>query len=150
MSCSECSDGQTGLTCARKTVLSSPSPQRKSDQRQDAPLFDLRVERKDSLTHVELLGELDLQCEERFGDAVDPVRSGRLVLDLRGLTFIDSTGLRMILRTWQRSHEDGFTLEIVGGRDQVRKVFRITGLDGALPMTDQISLNGHSQHSNDH
>jgi anti-sigma B factor antagonist len=109
-----------------------------------AQCLDLRVERTDSLTHVELLGELDLSCQDRFGDVVDKVRSGRLVLDLRGLTFIDSVGLRMIVRTWQRSQQDGFTLEIVGVRDPVEKVFRITGLDGALPMVDQISLNGHS------
>jgi anti-sigma B factor antagonist len=112
-----------------------------------APLFDMRVERAVSLTRVELLGEFDLSCADRFGDAVDTVQSGRLVLDLRGLTFIDSAGLRMILRTWQRSREDGFALEIVGGRGQVAKVFRIAGLDDVLPIVDQISLNGHSQHS---
>ena len=66
------------------------------------------------------------------------------------LTFIDSAGLRMILRTWQRSREEGFALEIVGGRDQVEKVFRITGLDHTLPVVHQISLNGGSQHSNSH
>jgi anti-anti-sigma factor len=126
------------------------SPERSGtpNRGEQAPLFDMRVERTDSLTCVELLGELDLSCEERFGDAVDTVQSGRLVLDLRGLTFIDSTGLRMILRTWQRSHQDGFILEIVGGHGQVAKVLRIAGLDDVLPMVDQISLNGDSQHSN--
>jgi anti-anti-sigma factor len=111
--------------------------------------FDVRVERTDSLTHVELRGELDLSCEDRFGDAVDTVK-GRLVLDLRAQTFNDSAGLRMILPTRQRSREEGFALEIVGGRDQVEKVFRITGLDHTLPMVHQISLNGGSQHSNSH
>jgi anti-sigma B factor antagonist len=120
------------------------------DREHREPLFDLRVERTASLTYVELLGELDLSCEGRFEDVVGTVQSGRLVLDLRGLTFIDSTGLRMIFRTWQRSEQGGFTLEIVGGRDQVARVFRITGLDGALPMDEQISLNGYSRHSNNH
>ena len=112
--------------------------------------FDLKVERTAALTYVELFGELDLSCEDQFEKAVDTVQSGRLVIDLRALTFIDSSGLRMLLRTWQRSHRDGFTLEIVGVRDQVARVFRITGLDDALPMADQISLNGCSQHSTDH
>jgi anti-anti-sigma factor len=120
-----------------------------SDREERALPFDVRVERTDSLTYVELRGELDLSCEDQFGDAVDTVK-GRLVLDLRALTFIDSAGLRMILRTWQRSREEGFALEIVGGRDQVEKVFRITGLDHTLPMVHQISLNGGSQHSNRH
>jgi anti-sigma B factor antagonist len=130
-----------------------PQPPERSGtphRERQAPPFDMRVERTDSLTYVELFGELDLSCEDRFGDAVDTVQSGRLVLDLRGLTFIDSTGLRMILRTWQRSRDDGFTLEIVGGRDPVAKVFRIAGLDDALPIVDEISLNGYSQDSNNH
>ncbi len=130
-----------------------PQPPDRSDipyREQQAPLLDVRVERTDSLTYVELRGELDLSCEDQFGDSVDTVQSGRLVLDLRALTFIDAAGLRMILRTWQRSREEGFALEIVGGRDQVEKVFRITGLDRTLPMADQISLNGGSQHSNSH
>lgn len=120
-----------------------------SDREERALPFDVRVERTDSLTHVELRGELDLSCKDQFGDAVDTVK-GRLVLDLRALTFIDSAGLRMILRTWQRSREEGFALEIVGGRDQVEKVFRITGLDRTLPVVHQVSRNGHSQHSNSH
>ena len=84
--------------------------------------FDVRVERTDSLTHVELRGELDMSCEDQFGDAVDTVK-GRLVLDLRALTFIDAAGLRMILRTWQRSREEGFALEIVGGAIRSRRSF---------------------------
>jgi anti-anti-sigma factor len=106
-------------------------------------LFDLKVERKAALTYVELLGELDLGCEERFRNTVDSVQCRRLVLDLRGLTFIDSTGLRMLLRTWQRSREEGFALEIVGVRHEVEKVFRIAGLDRVLPLADQKSLDGH-------
>ena len=113
--------------------------------RPGAPLFETRIERTESLTYVELLGELDLSCVDRYADAVDSVQAGRLVLDLRGLTFIDSMGLRMILGTWKRSRDQGFALEIVSGRDQVEKVFRITGLDHTLPVVHQISLNGHSQ-----
>ena len=118
--------------------------------RPGAPLFETRIERTKSLTYVELLGELDMSCVDRYADAVDSVQAGRLVLDLRGLTFIDSMGLRMILETWQRSRDQGFALEIVSGRDQVEKVFRITGLDHTLPVVHQISLNGHSQNSNSH
>jgi anti-sigma B factor antagonist len=110
---------------------------------------DLRVERTDTLTYVALSGELDLSCKDRFADAVDAVDSERLVLDLRRLTFIDSSGLRMILGTWRRSQQEGFVLEIVRGRDQVERVFRLTGIDGALPMTDEISLNGHSANPGD-
>lgn len=125
--------------------MTEPEQNGRSEQTgrpEGAPLFEARIERTESLTYVELLGELDLSCVDRYGDAVDSVQAGRLVLDVRGLTFIDSMGLRMILETWKRSRDQGFALEIVSGRDQVENVFRITGLDGALPMYDQVSLNG--------
>jgi anti-anti-sigma factor len=112
-------------------------------------IFDIRVQRSGSLTYVELHGELDLSSEERFVDVVDTVQSGQLVLDLRDLTFIDSTGLRMIVRTWERSRAEGFALEIVGGRNQVQKIFQMTGLADALPMADEISLNGDFPHGDD-
>jgi anti-sigma B factor antagonist len=112
------------------------------------PVFDMRVERNDSLTYVELVGEFDLSCEETFEEVVGAVRSGRLVLDLRDLTFIDSAGLRKLLRTWQRSDQDGFALEIVGVNDQVLKTLQMTGLDEVLPMADQTSLKGDRPNSN--
>jgi anti-sigma B factor antagonist len=111
-------------------------------ERAHAPEFGAKVDARDSVTYIELLGELDLSCEGRFGKAVDTVRSGRLVLDLRRLTFIDSTGLRLIIRTWERSRADGFDLKIVGGEDQVAKIFQVTGLDNTLPIVDKASLNG--------
>jgi anti-sigma B factor antagonist len=113
------------------------------------PGFELRVERTDALTHIELVGELDLSGAERFRDALETIQARRLVLDLRGLTFIDSTGLQMILRAWERSREEGFVLEIFPGRDQIEKILRITGLDDMLPIVDQISVNSRAHARND-
>ena len=109
-------------------------------------VFEIKVERTPSQTAVMLFGELDLSCQDEFEDAVHAIQSDRLLLDLRGLTFLDSAGLQMILRTWQRSREDGFTLEIVGARNQVEQLLRITGLEGVLPIVDPISLNGDLPH----
>jgi anti-sigma B factor antagonist len=108
--------------------------------------FEIKVNSTASLTHVALFGELDLSREDEFEDAVNAIQSGRLLLDLRGVTFVDSAGLQMILRAWQRSREDGFALEIVGAHSQVEQLLRITGLEGVLPIVDPISLNGDLPH----
>jgi anti-sigma B factor antagonist len=128
------------------TVI-EPEPDGRPEQtgrtgRRGGPLFETRIERTESLTYVELLGEFDLSCVNRYAEAVAVVRGGKLVIDLRGLTFIDSTGLRMFIETWQRSRDEGFVLEIVGAHDQVAKVFRITCIESALPVTESSSLNG--------
>lgn len=62
-----------------------------------------------------------------------------MVLDLRGLTFIDSSGLRSIIDLWRRSQEDGFDLTIVRGRPSIAQIFELVGLDGVLPTVDDHS-----------
>jgi anti-sigma B factor antagonist len=104
--------------------------------------FDLEVERRGETAIVRLRGEFDLGCEKEFKDqmrlvATDGLRE--LVFDLRELTFIDSTGLRMILEHWNHSHRDGFDLSILPGSGQVQRVFAITGLNEVLPIHDSAS-----------
>ena len=58
------------------------------------------------------------------------------LLDLRGLTFIDSTGLRMLVQLDAVARHDGFDFAVLCGYGQVREVLRATGLDGMLPLFD--------------
>jgi anti-anti-sigma factor len=55
-----------------------------------------------------------------------------LVLDLRELTFLDSTGLRLITSAAGRASLGGWRLVLVRGPEPVQRVFRITRLDGEL------------------
>ena len=62
--------------------------------------FAVEVQRRDAVAIVRPRGELDLVTVETLRAALDGIEStGRLVLDLRGLSFIDSTGLHC----WWRS-----------------------------------------------
>jgi anti-anti-sigma factor len=85
---------------------------------------------------VRLSGEFDLAAEELFDRTLDELsRSARaIVLDLRELGFIDSSGLRALLRAWERSRTDGHDLTFVPGDGQVRHTMELTGLDAVLPM----------------
>jgi anti-anti-sigma factor len=97
----------------------------------------MRTEQDFSTTIVGLAGEFDLTCEEPFQDEFGRVLGGHpdaLVLDLRGLDFIDSTGLRMLVQISNRSARDGFGFTVLCRNGRVRDVLRLTGLDGVLPL----------------
>ena len=71
---------------------------------------------------------LDAQLEELRGAGFTAV-----VVDLRRLTFVDSTGLRLLLRWTAAAREDGIDLGIVPGTPPVQRVFALTGTSGLLP-----------------
>ena len=56
-----------------------------------------------------------------------------VVLDLAGLEFIDSTGLRVIVRGAEAARRDGWELRLRHGPPAVQRVFEIAGVLGALP-----------------
>ena len=88
---------------------------------------------------VSLSGELDMaNVEEVEGPLRDVTRLGfrEVVLDLRGLTFLDSSGIALLVR-WQRlAHADGFRFGVVLGDGRVRRPLEITGVLGTLDLVD--------------
>ncbi len=87
---------------------------------------------------VRLAGELDLSAEAELERQLREViwESPReIVLDLRGLTFIDSTGISLLLRMWQWCTREGYHLVCVPSRDRrVLQTLAVTGVDRALRM----------------
>lgn len=84
----------------------------------------------DGAVRVSLVGELDLasaqQMEEHFAK-VDEQAPRRVVVDLSGLTFIDSSGLRMLLLADARAREHSYELVLLAGPEPVQRVFEMTG-----------------------
>ena len=101
--------------------------------------FDIGVTSNGEATRLTLRGEFDIANAPHLEREITRfVESGgsRLVVDLRDLSFIDSTGLRIVLETRQRAADRGFELEIVRGPRQVQRVFELTGLEDRLPFVD--------------
>jgi anti-sigma B factor antagonist len=99
--------------------------------------LEVRLEENGSTTFLRLYGEFDLSCEKRFAEVLDGLRArppGRLVFDLRGLSFIDSSGMRLILAAHSLQNKDGFDFSVIPGEGQVRRVCEVTGLDRLLPV----------------
>ena len=88
---------------------------------------------------VSVRGELDLSTAPELEGPLDQVLesgSGSVLIDLTSCEFIDSTGIALIVRAWQRldSGENGRALVICCQNDQVRRVLEITGLELSIPV----------------
>lgn len=88
---------------------------------------------------ISVRGELDLstapELEGPLEHALDG-GEGSLLIDLSACEFIDSTGIALIVRAWQRMDggEDGRSLVICSDNNQVRRVLEITGLELSIPV----------------
>jgi anti-sigma B factor antagonist len=112
------------------------------EERPGTPLSSIcsaRAEQHLDTTIVRLYGEFDLSGEERLNMLLDDLtrtEPATLVVDLRGLAFIDSTGLRVLVSLLNEATREGFDFAILCGEGSVRAVLRETGLDGVLPVID--------------
>lgn len=83
-----------------------------------------------STVRVVLRGELDLSGAQKMEEhmaAVDGDSPRRVVIDLSGLAFIDSTGLRLLLQADALAQEHGYELALRPGPAAVQRVFEVTG-----------------------
>jgi anti-anti-sigma factor len=77
-----------------------------------------------------LAGELDLACVPRFEALVASafVMADACVIDLGALTFVDSTGIRALLRARRRATETGASLDFVNPGPTVGRVLAEAGV----------------------
>jgi len=91
---------------------------------------------------VAVTGELDVYTapalEEALGDLVD-AGSVEVVVDLTGVTFMDSTGLGLLIKALKWTREHGGSLRIVANSEKVLRVFRVTGLDSVLALHETLA-----------
>jgi anti-anti-sigma factor len=106
--------------------------------------FEVRADQLDGVHVIGVRGELDLstapELEPRLEEAI-AAGDATLLIDLTECEFIDSTGIALIVRAWQRLDQgaDGEgtgRVAICSGNDQVRRVLEITGLELSIPIHD--------------
>ena len=107
----------------------------------DVPSFELTVEAAEGSVTFIPRGELDLAtAPELESKVLEAIREGgrRVVVDLRELTFMDSTGVRTIVAAHQTAEESGSELAVVRPpRDSsVARVIEISGIGDALGLVD--------------
>jgi anti-anti-sigma factor len=101
--------------------------------------LELHTEKSGGTVTMRLAGEIDLSQASRFHDELERAEALEpeiLIVDLRGLTFMDSTGLRMLLGMRRSCEEAGRRLAIIRGQQQVQDLFRVAGLEDAFEILD--------------
>ena len=82
-------------------------------------------------------GEIDLSTVATIDDQLQRLRDSgarNLVLDLRQVAFMDSCGLRLILRWNEHAQEQGFAFAVIQGPPPVARVFEICGVGDRLQL----------------
>lgn len=100
---------------------------------------DFRIDVKHGArgTVLELFGELDVASSPALEAELARVSDTKLlVIDLRALDFIDSTGLGVLVRTHQHAKEQGQEFALVKGAGQVQRLLGLTGLSEQLPVAE--------------
>ena len=103
-------------------------------------LLDLSTEQRAGGAVVQAAGELDLAQADSFSQELARAEENApdvLVVDLRGITFMDSTGLRLLLAAMRRAEAAGRRFVVVRGQEQVRDLFRVARLDDVFELVDE-------------
>jgi anti-sigma B factor antagonist len=86
-------------------------------------------------------GEIDLytvpRLQRELTNALASSDSIRLVVDLSGVDFCDSTGVNVLLAAHRQAREKGGDLELAAPRPAVRKILQVTGLETVFTVTDK-------------
>jgi len=93
--------------------------------------FEISEESPGDATVIAPRGEVDIATAGQLRERVDQVigrTTGTVVVDLTAVSFIDSTGLGVLIGARKRCEADGRTLVVVVAEPRIRKVFEITGL----------------------
>lgn len=89
------------------------------------PEFRTVIESEDGTVTINVFGELDMATCEELRCAIEAQYDAAIVVDLSGVTFMDSSGLAVLIRAQQ--HLEG-ALTVRAASKPVRSVFRVAGV----------------------
>lgn len=104
--------------------------------------FEMQSTNDGSAGRVTLTGELDIATVPRVQQAVDAMLAegvSRITIDLAGVGFVDSSGLRLFIVLDQRATSEGWTLALTRPTPQALTVFRVSGVEDELPFVEDAS-----------
>ena len=94
-------------------------------------IFSVSIERGNGIARLRLSGEMDMAAVAPFREEVSVLeREGAaLLVDLDGLTFVDSSGLHELVGLHDRVLKSGTAVEFIGPSDRLAKLFELTSID---------------------
>jgi anti-anti-sigma factor len=104
------------------------------------PKLEFQTKRNGTVAIVRPVGELDLSgaavLEAELDRLAEDPELAAVVLDMRGLEFMDSSGLRLVVVTDMKARETGRRFSLVRGDETVHRVFEITRMSERLDFVD--------------
>jgi anti-anti-sigma factor len=101
--------------------------------------FNVEVRGGDQAVVIGVSGELDLASSPALEHELERGSASHaelVIVDLRGLDFMDSTGLSVLVRANQRATENGRRFAVVKGPQQVQRLLSLTGVADRLTLAD--------------
>jgi len=106
--------------------------------------FAISEDDRSGTTVVTVSGEVDVATAPALRDRLDDIIGagvgGAVVVDLGAVTFIDSTGLGVLIGARKRCADEGRDLRVVVGEPRILKVFEITGLTELFSIHPSLDL----------
>lgn len=96
------------------------------------------ADRDERRARLVLSGELDMGARFQAEQALDRLLAAPLddlVVDLGDVTFLDSSGMGLILDVDERARREGFKLRLLPARPEVQRVFELAGIADVLPFS---------------
>ena len=95
--------------------------------------MSLRLEAEAGVLRAFLGGEIDHHTAKELREGIDSAASaqkpGKLVRDFREVTFMDSSGIGLVMGRYRLMREMGGELRVTGVPSHIKKVMRLSGLD---------------------
>jgi anti-sigma B factor antagonist len=103
--------------------------------------FHVSVDSDANSHTVTLSGELDIATADQLTEAlegVQPISDTRLVIDLTAVSFMDSTGLRVLIAANRNASAGGYSLVIVTGESPAKRVLELTRMDEHMQVVSSL------------
>ena len=101
--------------------------------------FDMSVERRGATAILRLAGELDILGADQVNSCIDELSGNspdEVVIDLSGVSFMDSSGLRSLIQARALAPKADWSVKLVRGPEQVQRIFDLTRMDAFFEFTD--------------
>lgn len=102
--------------------------------------FEIHTELEADTGRLTVVGELDMATAQQLEQQVRTLLNRplhKLIIDLSGLSFIDSSGLRLLIVLRDRASAEGWMLGLIRPSGAALSIFALTGADENLPFMEE-------------
>ena len=103
-------------------------------------MLEIAVSETGGVRLLRLTGELDMAGVDQLERLLTPDQTAEgatFVIDMRGLSFIDSSGLRALIMADERVRDEGGRFIVVRGPDRVNEILEMTGVAQRIELVDE-------------